>query len=191
MVVPSYTDSQVARLSRDVVLGGEVVAHPIIHTARRAARRTLIAGNGLLLLSAALPWAYYSSPYPDTPGAGWSIPLLSIIWGIGLRHPDDTAPWSLILVGVGLALTLTTVALLRRPDHPMQEFTRGMLVILALIALIPTFALAIAKPYATGFSSTPITASILFGGLVALVGLGCVIFGALFFAPAQTLQQAK
>lgn len=166
------------------------MARAMLHTARRAARRTLIAGNGLLLLSAALPWAYYSSPYPNTPGAGWSIPLLSIIRGIVLGHPDDTAPWSLILVGVGGALALTTVALLRRPDHPMQEFTRGMLVILALIELIPTFALAIAFPYATGFSSTPITASILIGGLVALAGLGCVIFGALFFAPAQTRQRA-
>ena len=165
------------------------MARAMLYVVRLAARRTLIAGNALLLLSAALPWAYYSSPYLNTPGAGWSIPLLSIIWGIVLGHPDDTAPWSLILVGVGGALTLTTVVLLRRPDHRMQEFTRGILVILALIALLPTFALAIAFPYATGFSSTPITAYPLIGGLVALVGLCCVIFGALFFAPAQTRQR--
>jgi len=167
------------------------MARATLHLARRAAQRTLIAGNALLTLSAALPWAYVSSPYPDTPGVGWSIPLLSIVWGIVLRHPDDTAPWSLIFVGVCVALNLTTVALLRRPEHPMQLFTRGMLVILALIELPPAFALAIAFVFATGFSSTsPVTAYPLIGGLVAFVGLGCVIFGALFFAPAQTRQRA-
>lgn len=165
------------------------MARAMLYVVRRFARRTLIAGNALLLLSAALPWAYYSSPYLNTPGAGWSIPLLSIIWGIVLGHPDDTAPWSLILVGVGGALTLTTVALLRRPDHRMQEFTRGMLVILALIELVPICALAISFVLAFSFSSTsPITKYPLIGGPVALVGLGCVIFGALFFAPAQTRQ---
>ena len=153
--------------------------------ARRMARRTLIVGNGLLLLSAALPWMYSSSPYPDTPGVGWTIPLLSIIWGIVLRHPDDIAPWSLIFLVICVAVNVTTVALLRRPEHPMQLFTCGMLVILALIELLPTFALTVAFVFATGFSSWPVTVYPQIGGLVAVVGLGCVIFGALFFAPAR------
>lgn len=167
------------------------MARAILHMARRTARRTLIVGNALLLLSAALPWWYSSSPSLNGLGAEWAIPLLSIIWGVILRHLDMNAPFALVFVAICIALNGATVALLRRPDHPMQEFTRGMLVILALIELFPAFPLAIGFVFATGFSSTSSTVAYpLIGGLVAFVGLCCVTFGAFFFKSAQTLQRA-